>query len=143
MDRALLPGFSTWTAQTPLAAAVSAASLSQAQLTPGKSVVARLSPTADVDFAVPPEKPADPASHSGLFDVKIEQPGTYVVGLGAGAWIDVLKDGKALSSIGHDHGPACSTLRKMVEFPLQPGRYLLQVSGAPDAKLSILVTKRP
>src|SRR6202012_1320474 len=123
---------------TRLAAAVRAAGLGKAQLTPGKAVAAGLSPTAEVHFVVPPEKPADPESHSGLFEIKVDKPGTYVVGLGAGAWIDVLKDGKALMSSAHDHGPACSTLRKMVEFPLQPGRYVLQVSGAADAKLAIM-----
>jgi hypothetical protein len=142
MDRALPPGFSAWTVQAPLGAAFGAAGLPTAQLTPGKAVAASLPPTAEVHFIVPPEKPADPASHSGLFEVKIDKAGTYVVALSAGAWIDLLKDGKALTSSAHDHGPACSTLHKMVEFPLEPGRYVLQVSGNADAKLSILVEQR-
>jgi hypothetical protein len=142
-DRALPPGFSGWSAQTALSAAVSAAGLSRATLTPGKAVAATLSPTAQVHFVAPPGKPADPASHSGLFDLTIATPGTYAVGLGAGAWVDLLKDGKPLTSSAHDHGPACSTLHKMVEFPLEPGHYVLQVSGNADAKLPILVAKRP
>jgi hypothetical protein len=143
MDSALPPAFSAWPTQAALSAAVNAAGLSKATLTPGKAVAASLSPTAEVHFVVPPEKPADPASRSGLFDIKIAKSGTYVVGLGAGAWIDVLKDGKALTSSAHDHGPTCSTLHKLVEFPLEPGHYVLQISGNTDAKLSILVAKRP
>ncbi len=143
IDLALPSGLSAWTVQAPLAAAASASALPQAPLIPGKAVASTLPPTAEVHFVVPPEKPAEPSSHSGLFEIEIDKAGTYVVALSAGAWIDLLKDGKALTSSAHDHGPACSTLHKMVEFPMEPGRYVLQVSGNADAKLSILVGKRP
>jgi hypothetical protein len=31
----------------------------------------------------------------------------------------------------------------MVDFPLEPGRYVLQVSANADAKLPILLARRP
>ena len=40
------------------------------------------------------------------------------MGLSAGAWIDVVKDGAQVASSAHGHGPACSTLRKQVAFEL-------------------------
>jgi hypothetical protein len=46
-------------------------------------------------------------------------------------------------STAHSRGPECSTLRKMVDFPLQPGRYVLQVSANADARLPILLARRP
>ena len=60
-----------------------------------------------------------------------------------GAWLDVLKDGKPVASSAHAHGPDCSTIHKQVEFKLEPGRYVLQISANADAKLPILLAKRP
>jgi hypothetical protein len=143
MDKTLSPDLAAWTAQTPLAAATSAASLGKAALTPGKAVTADLPQTPQVRFVTQPEKPGGAVSHGGMFELKIDKAGTYVVALGSGAWIDVLKDGKPLVSTAHSHGPDCSTLRKMVDFPLEPGRYVLQVSANADAKLPILLARRP
>ncbi len=143
MDQALPADLASWTAQTPLAAAADAASLSKAALTPGKAVTADLPQTASVHFVTQPERPGGSVSHGGMFELRIDKAGTYVIGLGSGAWIDVLKDGKPLTSTAHSPGPACSTLRKMVDFPLQPGRYVLQISANADAKLPILLAKRP
>ncbi len=102
-----------------------------------------LAAAASVTFVTSPQKPAEPASHAGLIGVTADQPGAYVVALGAGAWIDVLRDGVAVPSTAHGHGPACSTVRKWVEFALQPGAYVVQLSGAPDAKLNLLVARKP
>jgi hypothetical protein len=143
MDKSLPADLAAWTAQTPLAAAASPAGLPKASLTPGKAVTADLPQTSEVHFVTQPERPGGSVSHGGMFELRIDKAGTYVIGLGSGAWIDVLKDGKALSSTAHSPGPACSTLRKMVDFPLEPGRYVLQVSANADAKLPILLARRP
>lgn len=143
MDKALPADLAAWTAQTPLAAATSSAGLAKAALTPGKAVSANLAQTPDVHFVTQPEKPGGTVSHGGMFELRIDKPGTYVIGLGSGAWIDVLKDGKAQMSSAHSRGPDCSTLRKMVDFPLEPGRYVLQISANADAKLPILLARRP
>jgi hypothetical protein len=78
-----------------------------------------------------------------MFQLTIDRPGTYRIALGAGPWIDVLKDGKPVVSSAHSPGPSCSTVRKVVDFPLQPGRYVLQVSAAADPRLGIVVVARP
>jgi hypothetical protein len=143
MDKTLPADVAAWTAQTPLAAATSAATLGKATLTPGKAVTADLPQTPEVRFVTQPEKPGGTVSHGGMFELKIDKAGTYVIALGSGAWIDVLKDGKPLVSTAHARGPDCSTLRKMVDFPLEPGRYVLQVSANADAKLPILLARRP
>ena len=143
MDKTLPADLAGWTAQTPLAAATSAATLGKATLTPGKAVTADLPQTPEVHYVTQPEKPGGTVSHGGMFGLKIDKAGTYVIALGSGAWIDVLKDGKPLASTAHARGPDCSTLRKMVDFPLEPGRYVLQVSANADAKLPILLARRP
>lgn len=90
-------------------------------------------------YVVPPEKPGKPATHGGLASFTVATPGTYRVALGAGAWVDVVRDGKAVASVAHGHGPACSTIRKMVDFRLTPGRYLLQIAGNADPVIPVMV----
>jgi hypothetical protein len=143
MDQSLPADLSAWTAQTPLAAAANPAGLAKAALTPGKAITADLAQTSAVTFVTQPERPGGSVSHGGMFALRIDKAGTYVIGLGSGAWIDVLKDGKPLTSMAHSPGPACSTLRKMVDYPLERGRYVLQISANADAKLPILLAKRP
>jgi hypothetical protein len=143
MDKTLPADLAAWTSPAPLTSATTAAGLGKAALTPGKAVSAELHPTPEVHYVTQPEKPGGTVSHGGLFELRVDQPGTYVIALGSGAWIDVLKDGKPQVSTAHSRGPECSTLRKMVDFPLQPGRYVLQVSANADAKLSILMARRP
>ncbi len=143
MDQNLPADLAGWTAQTPLAAAARPADLGKAAITPGKAIAGDLPQTSTVKFVTQPERPGGSVSHGGMFELKIDKAGTYVIGLGSGAWIDVLKDGKPLTSTAHSPGPACSTLRKMVDFPLEPGRYVLQISANADAKLPILLAKRP
>jgi hypothetical protein len=144
MDAEVPAELAGWTAKTPLSAASVAADLSKASLTPGKAFLATLPATSSVTYVVAPEKAGDPASHGGLFDLNIPTAGTYVVALGAGAWVDVLRDdGASVRSSSHGHGPACSTVRKIVAFELQPGRHVVQIVGSVPAALSIMVARRP
>ncbi len=143
MDKNLPADLAAWTSQSPLVAATSSAGLGKAALSPGMAVTAELPQTPQIHFVTQPEKPGGTVSHGGMFELRIDKPGTYVVALGSGAWIDVLKDGRPLMSSAHSRGPECSTLRKMVDFPLEPGRYVLQISANADAKLPILLARRP
>ncbi|PVM87404.1 homogentisate 1,2-dioxygenase [Caulobacter endophyticus] len=132
-----------WGTKAPLAAATSVVSLPKAALAPGQAYTATLSPTPDVAYAVQPEKPGGTVSKGGLFSLKVETAGSYVIALGTGAWIDVLKDGAAQRSTAHGRGPACSTVRKMVTFDLTPGDYLIQISANAQAELPIMVARKP
>lgn len=97
-----------------------------------------LLPTGDVRFAAAPERPAT-QGYSGLASFEVAKEGRVRIALDKGAWIDVARDGKVIRSVAHGHGPACSGIRKIVDFDLQPGRYLLQIVGAPAAEISALV----
>ncbi len=143
MDVELPPELVGWTAKTPLAAATVAADLAKASLVPGKAYLATLPATPTVTYVVQPEKPGGSVSHGGLFDLTVQSAGTYVIALGTGAWIDVLKDGAPMMSGSHGRGPNCTTLRKMVTFDLQPGAYVVQISANGPAELPIMVAKRP
>ena len=65
------------------------------------------------------------------------------VAIDSAAWLDVVADGKSLEAVAHGHGPDCSGVRKMVDFTLAPGTYLLQIVGNGTAKLRVLVTHTP
>ena len=63
--------------------------------------------------------------------------------LGSGAWVDIVKDGKAIESVAHGHGPDCSGIRKMVDFPLEPGNYVLEIAANGQSQLPLLVAHLP
>lgn len=117
-----------------------------AKLETGAAIDAVLHPTPEVRYALRPEKPGGSVSFGGLYAFNIPETGRYRVALGSAAWIDVIKAGdttKGLTSIAHGHGPDCSGIRKMVDFALEPGDYLVQISANADAKLPLLVTRLP
>lgn len=108
---------------------------------PGKTLVVGtpvvLTAASDVAWAVPPKKPGKGAVAS----FTIREAGTYQIGLSNGAWIDVVRGGKALASSSHGHGPACTGLRKMVSFALTPGTYVLQLASMPAAETRVMVVR--
>jgi hypothetical protein len=130
-----------WASPSPLVA--SSAEPVKAPLTLGRAVTAALLPTPKVRYPLRPEKPGGSVSYGGLFTFTVAAPGRYRVALGSGAWIDVVKDGTAMTSVAHGHGPDCTDVHKMVDFDLQPGRYLLQVAGNGTATLPLMVVKLP
>jgi hypothetical protein len=142
-DAALPAEFAGWNTTQTVGAATDPGALMDAGLTVGSSAAATLHPMDDVKFAVPPHKASGAASQGGLFSLTINRAGTYAVAVGSSAWIDLVLGGAAVASTAHGHGPACSSIDKVVDFQLKPGRYLVQVSNNDDANLRIMVAKRP
>ena len=70
----------------------------------------------------------------------VPKAGSYQVTASAEAWIDIIQDGKALSSIAHSGRRDCPDVRKSVRFDLQSGAVTVQVSGVGSKliKLAIL-----
>lgn len=134
-------GLEGWAKKTPVSAGASAGRA--ATLPIGAGVTATLLPTPKVAYVVRPEKPGGSVSSGGLFAFTVPSPGRYRVALGSGAWIDVLSGTTAAVSVAHGHGPACTGVRKMVDFDLTPGRYLLQVAGNGNATLPMMVARVP
>ena len=74
--------------------------------------------------------------------IDVKKAGRLVVALDGGAWIDLVHEGAIVKSVTHGHGPACSGIRKMVEFDVTPGRYLLQIANAPSDKIRAMALLR-
>ncbi|MDB5706220.1 MAG: hypothetical protein JWN66_3336 [Sphingomonas bacterium] len=132
-------GLEGWVIHDPVTAATTAGDLAKAQILIGQGATVTLTPQAQVTYIVTPEKPAKPGSMGGLLGFTVQVAGTYRVALGAGAWIDVLRDGKVIASTAHGHGQPCSSIRKTVDFALTPGKYLVQVVGNSAPRLSLMV----
>lgn len=107
----------------------------------GQGSVLALSPSDAVTFAVAPAKPPAAGTFSGTVSFAVKSAGTYRVALSGPVWVDVIGSGKALVSVTHGHGPACSPVKKMVDFALTPGRYALQLTGAKTASVTVLVAR--
>lgn len=137
---AVLPaGMEGWSRPHPIKA--SATAEAAPLLAVGSAVVARLLPTPKVTYGTRPEHPGGSISNGGILTFEVAEAGRYRVALGSAAWIDVLQGATALPSVAHGHGPACSDIRKMVEFDLQPGRYVLQVAGNGTPSLALMVAR--
>ncbi len=139
MDAALPAGIADWNGMTAVATAPGPAPTLQL----GKGYEASLKKKADVAFAIAPEKPGGSVSYSGIFVFDVIEPGNYAVALSSAAWIDVIEDGKALAPLSFGHGPECTTIRKMVVYPMKAGRHVLQIAGSGAGAAKILVAKQP
>ena len=93
-------------------------------------------------YGVAPERKPDVHKFGGMIPIEVKQAGRLIVALDAGAWIDLVRDGTVVQSITHGHGPACSGIRKMVEFDVTQGRYQLQIVNAPAASIHAMALVR-
>lgn len=146
----LAPELSNW--ERPIhtiAGAKALSSTSQSEAAPilavGPSVELQLSPLSEIHFPVGPAKQVSTDSYGGMFALPVVDAGTYRLALSAGAWVDVIgRESKtALTSIGHSHGPECSSIRKMVDFTLKAGTYWVQIAGNKAPHLTLMVTRLP
>ncbi|WP_246616645.1 hypothetical protein [Sphingomonas yunnanensis] len=142
VSRPPLPaGLTGWSRRAPLAAGTS--TRSAPVIVVGHGADLRLAPADQVTPAVTPQREPDTGETAGLALFQVAHPGTYRVALGDAAWIDVVRAGRALTASAHSHGPACTGIRKMVDFRLEPGRYVLQLSGTKAASLPVMIARAP
>lgn len=132
-----------WAQAMAMPAAHTAAELPQATLAIGQAARLALAPAAETAYVLPPERAAPRATFGGMVRFSVAQPGTYRVALGTAAWIDVVTGGGTVASSAHGHGPACTGIRKIVDFALQPGDYTIQLSGSAAPEATLLVAAKP
>lgn len=93
-------------------------------------------------FHNPPERAPAAGSRGIAIPLLVHEGGTYAVALDQRAWIDVVTDNRnPMISTTHGHGPACSGIAKIVRFDLDPGDYVVQISGTPAETIRLLVAK--
>ncbi|KUR80499.1 hypothetical protein [Novosphingobium sp. FSW06-99] len=132
-----------WSTPGQIVAATNGAQVNAATLAIGQAARISLAPTPDVHYVIQPEKPGGSVSHGGLVAFTAPADGAYRIALGSPAWIDVIGDGRPALSTAHGHGPACSGIRKMVDFSLTKGSYVLQISANGDPQTAVLIVRLP
>lgn len=135
------PEMADWARPANKPAALSEAELAKAPVAPGQAFKAGFSPVGQIKYRVPPEKADGPATYGGLYTLKIAEAGTYRIASSAAPWMDVFIGKNPVRSTAHGHGPECTGIGKMVDFPLQPGEYLLQFSESLTPDPEIMVVK--
>jgi hypothetical protein len=143
LDANLPTPLADWNGRAAISTAPGASQSMRVSLALGKGYEASLLNTPKVAMPVQPEKPGGSMAFAGLFSFTVPEAGNYSVALGTAAWIDMIEDGKAVSPTSFGHGPECTSIRKIAVFPLKAGIHTLQVSANAEAKLKLMVAKKP
>ena len=95
------------------------------------------------DAAIVPGRPVTLVMADGAAarTLTIAAAGRYGVAADGRVWIDLVADGKPLTSVEHGHGPACSGIRKIVWFDLTPGTYDVTLPKAATDRVRVLVVQ--
>lgn len=125
-----------WAKPTIARAAVKGDALRYA-LKPGQTVNLGLART--VTFAAKPGRAPKPNSYAGIAALDIAKAGTVAVSLSNRAYVDLIRDGKTIASTSHREG--CGGVRKTVNFAVTPGRYLIQLADAPEARVRMSIAQ--
>lgn len=107
----------------------------------GQAYDLTLPPTGQVVLPVAPAKPGGPGTFSGIAAFDVARAGDYQVTAGGPVWIEIARDGAPVASSSHSHGPACTGIRKIVVFSLQPGRHVLEIAGSAEPSVRIMLTR--
>ena len=132
-----------WANPAPLAAANNEGRTGRARLAIGQAARLTLLQTSQVRYPLRPEKPGGSVGFGGLVRIDVREAGTYRVALGSAGWIDLVHGRQAVTSSAHGHGPDCTGIRKMVDFPLTAGRYTLQIAANGAPQTTVLVARLP
>ncbi|MFT3904870.1 MAG: hypothetical protein QM718_00990 [Steroidobacteraceae bacterium] len=104
-----------------------------------------LQPQDTVQFAAPVgKKMLTDGGYGGLVRFRVPADGSYRVAVNIAFWLDVVGDGKTLTSTDFNGSAGCDTPRKIVVYPLTAGReLLLQLSGEVSQHVRVTITAVP
>lgn len=110
-----------------------------------RGIALKLEPISNVSFPLPAErKPKHGGGFGGVLKLAgPPQAGLYQITISDEAWIDVIQDGRFLTSKAHSGKKGCPGVRKSVRFDLQAAPVILQLSDASTdtIKVAILPTE--
>jgi len=97
----------------------------------------------NVTFAAAPGKKAlTDGAYAGIVRFKVPSAGTYRVAIDRPFWVDVVQDGKLITSTDFTGERGCEP-HKIVAYDVPAGMLLLQVSGQVNPQVSISITRAP
>ncbi|WP_409998569.1 hypothetical protein [Bradyrhizobium sp. SZCCHNR1002] len=107
---------------------------------PAQGISLSLRPFPDAKLPAAPERAPKEGSFAGFIRTRTApKAGIYTVSLSAAAWIDVVQDGKVLRPIAFSGATDCDGIRKTVKYDLGAQPVALQISGAPEAAISVAI----
>lgn len=130
-----------WKSLSYVNAAKNTNELPNAVLTLNKASFVGLHNTPKVVYVSRPIKEGGTVSYGGIFQIEITEKGIYRIALGNASWVDVIKDADLAKSIAHKGGPENTGIHKMLDYSLEAGVYILQLSAGGDSTTGLLVSK--
>jgi hypothetical protein len=106
-----------------------------------KPIIVPLQPTINIRFSKPPERTPDTESFSNSVKISLKHPGVYQLAAEKPVWLDVVAPEGIEPSLSHQHGPTCSSIRKIVEYKLAAGSHIIQISGSKTASIKIMMVR--
>ena len=100
-----------------------------------------LLPANKVKLAISSDR-VKPGTSSGLAAIDVERAGKLDVALSTATYVDLIRDGKALKSVSFGNPRNCDGVHKSVTFDVKPGRYVVQLTNAPEAKVRLATVLR-
>ena len=95
---------------------------------------------ADAKLPSPPERAPKDGTFAGFANFKAApKAGIYTIRLSAGAWVDVVQDGRDLKPKAFSGATDCDGIRKTMKYEISASPFVLQISGARDNSLSVAI----
>jgi hypothetical protein len=99
-----------------------------------------LRPSAEAALPSPPERAPAASTFAGFVNVKSPwTAGIYTISLSAGAWVDVVQDGKHLKPKAFSGATDCNGIRKTMKFDLTAAPFVIQISGAKENAIALAI----
>jgi hypothetical protein len=115
---------------------------SGAELTavPSTGMMLALVTPADAKLPTPPERAPKDGTFAGYASVKATpRAGVYTISLSAGAWVDVVQDGRFLKPKAFSGATDCDGIRKTMKYELSDKPFVLQISGTKENSIAIAI----
>lgn len=116
------------------------ASGSEQAVLPSSAITLSLVAPLDAKLPTPPERAPKDGTFAGFLAFKNPpKAGLYTVNLSAGAWIDVVQDGRFLKPKAFSGATDCAGIRKTIKVELAASPFVLQVSSVREGAISVAI----
>lgn len=111
-------------------------------LKPGRAVELGLRPRGEVRLAGTAGRRPQSSSYAGLAALDVAKAGKLEIVLSNRSYVDLVREGRVLRSASHRDTPGCTGMRKAVTFDVTPGRYIVQLTDAPERSVKFATLMR-
>jgi hypothetical protein len=107
---------------------------------PSTGMTLVLSAPAEAKLPTPPERAPKEGTFAGFTSFKNPpKAGVYTVSLSAGAWVDLVQDGRPLKPKAFSGATDCDGIRKTMKYEISASPFVLQISGTKENSISVAI----